>query len=109
MGRLRLVWWVGYGDIILTGDEQLKLVLIEWVDSFGCSSDWQELEDDPQPLKPIICQSVGWLLRDWTQCKVIVPHIAEIPRDSTLQGCGDMTIPTACILRMVDLSEVTPP
>ena len=36
------------------------------------------------------------------KCLVLVPHIAD---GETMQGCGDMTIPTACIVRMTPLVE----
>lgn len=81
----------------------MKLVLIEWLDSFGCSSDWQELDEARLP-KAMICRSVGWLFRDERDCKVIVPHVADVT-DESKQGCGDMTILTAAITRMVDLHE----
>jgi len=82
----------------------MRLVLIEWVDSFGCSSNWQELSKDCQP-KPIVCKSVGWLFIDNEDCKVIVPHIANVSDDVLQQGCGDMTIPTKSIIRIVDIVE----
>ena len=82
----------------------MRLVYVEWVDSFGCSSTWQELAEDCQP-KPIVCRSVGWLFRDEPNCKVIVPHLAAIPENDTQQGCGDMTIPTVCVRNLSDLSE----
>ena len=75
----------------------MRLVLIEWVDSFGCSPNWTPMSED-QP-EPMICKSVGWLAHDGTSCKVVVPHIA----DSAEQGCGDMTIPNEAIRRVVDL------
>ena len=81
----------------------MRLVMVEWVDSFGCSTDWEELSDDRHP-KPVVCRSVGWLFRDEPACKVIVPHVAELGA-KTKQGCGDMTIPTECVLRIVDLTE----
>lgn len=82
----------------------MRLVLIEWVDSFGCSADWQELADDYQR-KPVVCKSVGWLFSDGPECKVIVPHIADAGENTEQQGCGDMAIPTNCIRRIFDLSE----
>ncbi len=85
----------------------MRLVMIEWVDSFGCSSDWAELSDDCHP-KPIVCRSVGWLFRDEPACKVIVPHVAELD-GAPKQGCGDMTIATECVRRMVDLTEPAAP
>lgn len=82
----------------------MRLVMVEWVDSFGCSSDWQDLSDDREP-KPMICRSVGWLFHDGPDCKVLVPHVADVPDGAPRQGCGDMTIPAVCVRRMVDLAE----
>jgi len=75
----------------------MRFVLIDWVDSYGCSAEWETLDSkDPQPM---ICRSVGWLTHDGNDCKVIVPHLCEW----TNQGCGDMTIPSVAIQRIVDL------
>jgi len=83
----------------------MNLVLIEWLDSFGCSSDWQALEVDN--FKPLVCRSVGWLLHDGDDCKVVVPHVTEVINGSvSKQGCGDMTIPTKSIISISKLSEV---
>lgn len=79
----------------------MRLVLIEWVDSFGCSSSWRDMDDEYKP-NPMTCRSVGWLYRDDKDVKVIVPHIADVP-DQSKQGCGDMTIPTAAIVAIKDL------
>ena len=79
----------------------MRLVLIEWIDSYGCSAAWQQLSDcAPQPM---ICRSVGWLLHDGAECKVIVPHVADQAGDIPTQGCGDMTIPAVTIRRILDL------
>jgi len=80
-----------------------RLVLIEWLDSYGCSAEWQPLEGcDPAPMK---CRSVGWLVGDRKDCKVIVPHISQDGHPGIpVQGCGDMTIPSSAILRVVDLT-----
>lgn len=82
----------------------MRLVLIEWVDSFGCSSSWEELSEDCNP-KPIICKSVGWLFRDNEDCKVIIPHIGNVADGCLQQGCGDMTIPTKSIISIVDIVD----
>lgn len=77
------------------------LVLVEWVDTYGCSASWQNLDaEDPYPLR---CQSVGWLLRDSPECKVIVPHLTTPHEYASRQGCGDMTIPTGAILSITRL------
>jgi len=79
----------------------MRLVLIQWLDSYGCSSDWQDL--DACYAKALICRSVGWLLHDGDDCKVIVPHITNPNNGVSRQGCGDMTIPTKAILQIDDL------
>lgn len=85
----------------------MRLVLVEWLDSYGCSSEWQRLEGQaPQALH---CRSVGWLYHDGEECKVIIPHLSDSSHAHTdQQGCGDMTIPSPSILRMVDLNIPIP-
>lgn len=83
----------------------MRLVLVEWLDSYGCSSVWQNLTDDAPPV--MVCRSVGWLLHDTDDCKVIIPHLSDAshPQTERAQGCGDMTIPTRAVIRLVDLHE----
>lgn len=79
----------------------MRLVLIEWEDSLGCSTSWEKTADcRPQVL---ICRSVGWLLHDGEDCKTVVPHLSKAQESVPQQGCGDMTIPTRAIIRMADL------
>ena len=81
----------------------MRLVLIEWEDAFGCSPSWSPLADSTPEI--MICRSVGWLLRDGDDCKTIVPHLSgELPGVDP-QGCGDMTIPSTAIRRIVELTE----
>jgi hypothetical protein len=81
----------------------VRLVLIEWLDSFGCSSNWTEI-DKSEPPKPLVCRSVGWLLHDGKDCKVVIPHISDVEhKNAAHQGCGDMTIPTKSIVRISSL------
>lgn len=81
----------------------MELVLIEWQDSLGCSSNWQPLGDCAP--EPFVCRSVGWLLYDGKDTKVVVPHIHnENESGIASQGCGDIAIPSRSILRMVKLT-----
>lgn len=79
----------------------MKLVLIEWRDSYGCSPDWQPL-DGVSP-KPLICRSVGWLAHDDKDCKLVVPHLSSEHASAKQQGCGDMTIPTSAVISVSEL------
>ena len=78
-----------------------RLVLIEWLDFYGCSAPWQVV--DMVSVDPLICRSVGWLLQDNDQCKVVVPHLSDAHDGIERQGCGDMTIPSCAIVRIMDL------
>lgn len=54
--------------------------------------------------EPLYCQSVGWLLSENKDCKVIVPHIGgEKNGDTMMQGCGDLVIPAKAITKMTVL------
>ncbi len=84
------------------GEEIGPLVLVEWLDSYGCSSDWQEIAGiKPEPLS---CRSVGWIAYQDEHCLVIVPHVSAPHNELPRQACGDMTIPAVSVLRITELS-----
>lgn len=77
----------------------MKLVLVEWLDSHS-GRGWQDFDRLERVAEPLYCRSVGWVIRENKNCKVLVPHIAgEKNGETTLQGCGDLTIPTASIVK----------
>lgn len=78
----------------------MRLVLIEWEDSY-CATGWQHIAD--LGVSPLVCRSVGWLVRESEDCKVVAPHISTEHSEAPLQGNGMMAIPTRAILRTVDL------
>jgi len=84
----------------------MRLVLVDWLDSYGCSSSWQALEGCAPSL--MVCHSVGWLLHDGEDCKVIVPHVSD-GDGAPQQGCGDMTIPVKAIIRISELTASCEP
>jgi hypothetical protein len=82
----------------------VRLVLVGWIDSFGCSPSWEVMEDDLKPPAILVCRSVGWLAYDGDDYKVIVPHVADATACSKRHGCGEMAIPSRTIIRLVDLA-----
>lgn len=82
------------------------LVLIEWVDSFGCASNWGEVKD-LHDREPPICRSVGWLLVDGDNIKVVVPHMHESDAEigATESGTGDMSIPAVAVRKIYRLRK----
>lgn len=80
-----------------------RLVLVEWVDSHS-SSGWQVIEGDIED-RALVCLSVGWLLLDGANVKVVAPHKNHPEDSASFQTNGVMTIPTCSVVRMVDLHE----
>ena len=80
-----------------------RLVLVEWLDSHS-GRGWRDFDAFQEAAEPLYCRSVGWMAVDAKDCKIIVPHIAgERNGDWMLQGCGDLTIPTAAIKKITVL------
>lgn len=78
----------------------MKLVMIEWLDSHS-GSGWQRLQEIEQNADTVRCRSVGWLLSDSKERKVIVPHISgEMNEDTIPYGRGDLSIPSKAIVKM---------
>jgi hypothetical protein len=54
--------------------KDFRLVIIECLDSYGCSSSRQDLANcEPS----VVCKSIGWLIHDGDKCKVIVSHLNQ--------------------------------
>ena len=84
---------------------EMKLVLVEWLDSHS-GRGWQEMDRLEDTAEPLHCRSVGWLLSDRKDCKVLVPHIAgEKNGGIKLLASGDITIPKKAILKVTVLEE----
>ena len=83
----------------------MRLVLIEWVDSHSRRG-WQDIDRIRGATEPLYCRSVGWLVSESKDCKVLVPHISgERNGAIMLQGCGDLAIPAKAIVRMTVLRK----
>lgn len=76
--------------------------MVEWMDSYGCSANWQEIDPDLKPMG-MVCKSVGWIVKRDKNYLVLVPHLSEEKEGIRQQGCGDMTIPTASVVRVTPL------
>jgi hypothetical protein len=94
---------LGFGAQSLSMTKKPAPFFIEWEDSYGCSSDWQEIHPEGEP-QLMICHSFGWVIRQNKKCVVIVPHLSQNIHAAPQQGCGDMTIPRASIRRMTRLA-----
>ncbi len=80
----------------------MRLVLVEWLDSFA-SVGWQEVAGIDCDALP--CCSVGWLVDQSETAIVLSPHLTEARDDVPEQGNGVMTIPLCAVTRTTDLRE----
>lgn len=80
------------------------LVLIEWEDSAQPQPAWQRLADW-KPCSAVRIASVGWLIKDGKEVKVLAPNMGGIDEKTDVQVSGVIHIPARCVLsvkRLID-------
>ena len=82
------------------------LVLIEWMDSRRPDGGWKHLAGAHE-WTAVKCASVGWLVADDSQKKVLAPNMGDIDDASNMQLSGEIVIPTSCVVKMTRLEEPT--
>ncbi len=85
---------------------ECPLVLIRWVDSRQPTPQWRYLAEVGEQ-KPLECGTVGWLIQDDAETKVVCQTIGDLNDPDNAQASGIMTIPARCVLSVERLSEVT--
>ena len=90
--------------------DKCPLVRVEWLDSSQPISSWKFLSDyRDNPGRPLKCVSVGWMVRDDDDLKILVANFGgvenELDPERTLQACGVIQIPTCCVVRISALNE----
>jgi len=80
------------------------LVLIEWVDSMQPSPSWAYLNDLPS-VEIVHCKSVGWLVAETDEVKMLAPNLGNLQDEDGKQGSGFIRIPTACVVKETTLVE----
>ena len=80
------------------------LVIIRWHDSAQPLPSWQYLSALPRT-RPIECATVGWLLKDDVDIKVICQSVGDLENPKNAQASGIMTIPACCVLSIEKLTE----
>lgn len=88
------------------GKADAALVLVEWMDSRRPDAGWKHL-GDAQDWTAVKCASVGWLVADDKEKKVLAPNMADIDDASNMQLAGEIVIPTSCVLSVKRLTETT--
>ena len=87
---------------------QPPLVVIEWVDSGQPIPGWQWLEALDRR-RPHRCVSVGFLIQDDEESKVLAPNLGASGGDNEWdQASGLITIPTAAVTKIGRLIVSSP-
>lgn len=82
----------------------LKLVAVTWLDSRHAAAAWVHL-DDLGPARPVMCVSVGWLVQDGADAKLLAQSLADVDRDGVPQAAGIKCIPSGSIVEIVEIGE----
>ncbi len=90
----------------MSGD--CRLVIIRWQDSRQPCGQWRYLSSLPEQ-KAVEVASVGWLITDTDEVKVLAQNIGDLGSPQNAQASGIMTIPTRCILSIETLTEIGGP
>lgn len=89
----------------MTTNNDCPLVIIRWQDSGQPLPSWQHLSELPRT-RPIECATVGWLLKDDADVKVVCQSVGDIECPENAQASGIMTIPARCVLSTERLTEM---
>lgn len=81
--------------------KRFRLVMVEWEDSEQPVSAWQWLSDITAR-RPMRIRSVGWLIRDEADAKVLAPNIGFLDE---AQASGIIRIPARCVVAIRNLKE----
>ena len=82
----------------------VRLVLIEWKDSRQPTNSWAHIAGMGNQ-RCCDCVSVGFLIQDDEEVKVLAPNIADM--DENMQATGVITIPAAAVTAIKPLVETT--
>ena len=83
-----------------------RLVLVEWTDSRQPESQWRRLSEMEQGKGSFCkCVSVGFLLRDNKDVKILAPNMADIDDPDNLQTSGTIVIPSRSVTAIRRLAE----
>lgn len=77
---------------------RFPLVLIEWVDSSRLGDAWRALDEIDED-EPHYCVSVGFLIKDNRDAKILAPNLADVRSEDNRQAFGGIMIPTRAIIR----------
>jgi hypothetical protein len=84
--------------------DHCPLVIIRWQDSAQPIPSWRHLSQLPAT-RAIECATVGWLLKDDADVKVLCQSVGDLDNPLNAQASGIMTIPARCVISIERLTE----
>jgi len=84
----------------------LKLQLIVWQDHWSDdATEWKDVEEEQsKPVEPLVCHSVGWVLREDAKMVSLISNLDGTPaKPEERHGYGVTHILKAAIVRRVTL------
>ena len=57
-------------------------MLVEWLDSRGCSDSWEDVKD--LKVRVLLCRTVGWLVKEDKAGLILAPSVAEASETAEL-------------------------
>ena len=73
------------------------LVLVEWEDAYNGNHDWFGIGALPDVFAPVICRTVGWLVREHAARLTLAMTVTDHGRGAEGTLCDLFTIPRGCI------------
>jgi hypothetical protein len=73
------------------------LLVIQWVDACRLNSGWMDFTDIPDPYAHM-CVSVGFLVSENENAKILVPTIGDTQHPANSHTYGGMMIPKSSII-----------
>lgn len=77
-------------------------ILVEWEDSAQPSSAWSWVDEISDP-KPVLCQTVGFLVKETDRCLLLALSIGDATSERP-QANGVMQIPRSAVVKLTYLA-----
>lgn len=79
-----------------------RLALVDWEDSAQPSSAWSWVDEISDP-KPVICQTIGFLVKETDRCLLLALSIGDATSERP-QANGVMQIPCSAVVKLTYLT-----
>ena len=76
---------------------ELRRVYVKWIDSYGCTARWEELDRD-YPL--LVIESIGFVILNNDDVIAIANSVSQETSKTPAQANGIMTIPKLSIIEL---------